>query len=65
MIAKIEALRSRLVDFPLPLETQMALLDYLERLLRWTDSELGEVGCARPVLLADAAALNQQLKDIL
>jgi tetratricopeptide (TPR) repeat protein len=65
MIRKIEALRPKLTGSPLPLETQMALLDYLERLQRWSDSDLAEVGCARAVLESDAAILNQQLKDFL
>jgi tetratricopeptide (TPR) repeat protein len=65
ILRKIEALRPKLEIDSLPLETQMALLDYLERLQRWSDGDLAEVGCERSTLETDAAALSLQLKDYL
>lgn len=65
ILLKIEALRPKLDSQSLSVETQMALLDYLERLQRLSDSELAQIGCARPTLQAQADKLNRQMKDLL
>ena len=65
ILRKIEALRPKLDSQSLSVETQMALLDYLERMQRLSDSELASIGCARPTLQADADLLNRQMRDLL
>jgi tetratricopeptide (TPR) repeat protein len=64
-IGKIEAVRSKLDGRSLPLETQMALLDYLERLLRCSDNELEALALSRPALEEFTTLLNRQLEDYL
>ena len=58
LIQKIEAFRSEVTLSSLPIETRLALLDYLERLLARTDDFLAAVGLARPELQATFSSLE-------
>jgi hypothetical protein len=58
LIQKVEALRHKLDPASLPVETRLALLDYLDRLLASDGDFLAAAGLSRPVLLADFSALD-------
>lgn len=58
LIEKIEALRHKTPIIGLPIETRLALQDYLDRLLALNDDALGTAGLARADLLADLSALD-------
>lgn len=62
LMAKIQEMQSKADSSELPVETQMALLDYLERLRGKTDKELQAGGISRPVLDADISYLETELK---
>ena len=55
---KIEMLRHKLTAHSLPIETRLALMDYLERLLNYSDEFLATNGFSRPDLLADFSSLE-------
>jgi len=58
LIHKIELLRL-MVDVPrMPVETRLAMLDYLDRLLASGDDFLASAGLSRPQLLADFSSLD-------
>jgi len=59
LIQKIEALRLKLSAPALPVETRLALLDYLERLLASGDDFLTSAGLSRPDLLAAFSSLDR------
>jgi len=58
LIQKIEALRHKLAAPALPVETRLALLDYLDRLLAADDNFLTSAGLSRPDLLAAFSSLD-------
>ena len=58
LIQKIEGLRLKLAAPALPVETRLALLDYLDRLLASGDNFLAAAGLSRPVLLAAFSSLD-------
>ena len=58
LIQRIEALRLKLAAPALPVETRLALLDYLERLLASGDDFLASTGLSRPDLLAAFSSLD-------
>jgi len=58
LIQNIEALRFKLAIPALPVETRLALLDYLDRLLASDDSFLAAAGLSRPDLLAAFSSLD-------
>ncbi len=58
LISKVEELRSKIDPPSLPLETRLALLDYLERLLDASDAYLASAGISRTHLMADRASLE-------
>jgi hypothetical protein len=58
LIQKIEPLRLKLDTLALPVETRLALLDYLDRLLGTSDEYLASTGLSRPDLLAEFNALE-------
>lgn len=58
LIRKIESLRRKLTTTTLPIETRLALLDYLERLLASGDDFLAEAGLSRQDLQAAFNSLN-------
>jgi hypothetical protein len=58
LIHKIESLRRDLASSALPVETRLALLDYLERLLTSSDDFLARTGISRPELHAAFASLD-------
>jgi tetratricopeptide (TPR) repeat protein len=58
LIRKIEPLRLKLTAPALPVETRLALLDYLDRLLSSSDDFLAAAGLSRPVLLAAFSSLD-------
>jgi tetratricopeptide (TPR) repeat protein len=55
---KIEALRNLLTAPNLPVETRLALLDYLERLLAQSDRFLAQAGLSQPELQKAFDSLN-------
>ena len=57
-IQKIEALRHKAIANSLPIETRLALLDYLERLIASSDNFLAAASLSRPELVADFSSLN-------
>jgi hypothetical protein len=58
LIQKIEALRLKLAVSALPVETRLALLDYLDRLLTSADNFLAAAGLSRPDLLLALSTLD-------
>src|SRR4030042_3076117 len=58
LVQKIEALRHKLAAPALPVETRLALLDYLDRLLAADDNFLTSAGLSRPNLLAAFSSLD-------
>ena len=58
LIQKIEALRLKIAATALPVETRLALLDYLDRLLASDDDFLAAAGLSRPDLLATFSSLD-------
>ncbi len=58
LIQKIEALRHSVSATSLPVETRLALLDYLERLLVRSDDSLRVSGLSRPELQEAFDSLN-------
>jgi hypothetical protein len=58
LVRKIEPLRLELTAASLPLETRLALLDYLERMLARSDSFLAECALTRPALQQAFDSLN-------
>jgi hypothetical protein len=58
VIQKIEAQRLQLNAHTLPVETRLALLDYLDRLLASDDVFLDSAGLSRPDLLAAFSSLD-------
>jgi len=58
LIQKVEALRQELLTSALPVETRLALLDYMERLLATDDSFLTAAGLSRPDLLSAFSSLQ-------
>ncbi len=59
LIHKIEALRLKLNPAALPVETRLALLDYLEKMLAMSDEFLLSAGLSRPDLQAAFNALDR------
>ncbi len=59
LIQKIETLRLRFAAAILPVETRLALLDHLERLLESGDDFLAAAGLSRPDLVAVFSALDR------
>ncbi len=59
LVQKIEALRKKLSVQGLTIETRLALLDYLDRLLASNDDLLTANGLSRPELKADFATLEK------
>jgi len=57
-IHKIEVLRHKLDPASLPIETRLALLDYLDRLIASDDDFLASAELSRPVLSEDFSALD-------
>jgi tetratricopeptide (TPR) repeat protein len=57
-IQKIEALRHKVIISELPVETHLALQDYLDRLLAMSDDSLGANGLSRPKLVEDSSNLE-------
>ncbi len=64
-MVKVEALSQKLRDGHLPLETQLAKLDYLEALLEKDDHELAAAGLTRGGLEAEAKKLREHLSPYL
>lgn len=58
LIQKVEALRQELLTPALPVETRLALLDYMERLLATDDRFLAAAGLSRPNLLTAFSSLQ-------
>jgi hypothetical protein len=58
LIQKIEPLRLQFSAPSLPLETRLALLDYLDRLLASTDEFLASAGLSHATLLAAYSSLD-------
>jgi hypothetical protein len=58
LIQKIEPLRLKLTAPSMPVETRLALLDYLDRLLASDDDTLSAAGLSRPDLQAAFSALD-------
>ena len=58
LIQKIEALRHQLDPASLPVDTRLALLDYIDRLLASDDDILAAASVSRPDLLAAFSALD-------
>jgi hypothetical protein len=58
LIQKIEALRLKFTAPALPVETRLALLDYLDRLLASGDDFLSAARLSRPALLAAFSSLD-------
>ncbi len=58
LIQKIEPLRLKLDAPSLPIETRLALLDYLDRLLAAGDNFLATAGLSRPDLQAACSSLE-------
>jgi tetratricopeptide (TPR) repeat protein len=58
LIQKIEALRHTLATSALPIETRLALLDYLDHLLASGDDFLAKTGLSRPDLLVTFSTLD-------
>jgi tetratricopeptide (TPR) repeat protein len=58
LLQKIEPLRIKLTSPSLPIETRLALMDYLDRLLASGDDFLGSAGLSRPYLLANVSTLD-------
>jgi tetratricopeptide (TPR) repeat protein len=58
LIQKVEALRQGLPTSALPVETRLALLDYMERLLATDDSFVAAAGLSRPDLLSAFSSLQ-------
>jgi len=58
LVQRIESLRLKLAAPTLPVESRLALLDYLERLLATGDDFLAAAGLARSELLADFSSLD-------
>ena len=58
LIQKIETLRIRFDQSLLPVETRLALLDYLERLINTSDDFLASVNLSRPDLQAAYSVIN-------
>ncbi len=58
---KVETLSKKLSDQPLPVETQLARLDYLEELLEKDDRQLATAGLARDGVKAAFEKLRDQL----
>jgi hypothetical protein len=58
LIQKIEPLRQQLSAPSLPLETRLALLDYLDRLLTSADEFLASAGLSRSALKAAYSSLD-------
>ncbi len=58
LIQKIETLRPILATPPLPLETRLALLDYLDRLLASGDDFLGAAGLSKQNLMEAYSSLQ-------
>jgi hypothetical protein len=58
LIQKIESLRLQLSAPSLPVETRLALLDYLDRLLASGDDFLASAGLSRPDLLAAFSSIE-------
>jgi hypothetical protein len=58
LVQKVEALRARLSAPDLPVETRLALLDYLDRLLAVGEDFLAAAGLARPDLQAALDSLD-------
>jgi len=59
-IAKIETRRQALMEAELPIETQLALLDYLQRLLQ-NDAALAAAGASRQDIDSQLAKLQDRL----
>jgi len=60
IVQKIEAQRSGLSVPDLPVETRLALLDYIDRLLASGEDFLAAAGLARPDLQASLASLDSE-----
>ena len=58
LLQKIEPLRLKVNTPTLPIETRLALLDYLDRLVATSDNFLASTGLSRPDLLAAFSALD-------
>ncbi len=58
LVNKIEPLRHHLISTQLPVETRLAVMDYLDRLLTMDDNFLGTAGLSRPDLQASIASLE-------
>jgi tetratricopeptide (TPR) repeat protein len=58
LIQKIEAMRLKLAAPALPVESRLALLDYLDRLLASGEDFLAAAGLSRPDLLAAFSSLD-------
>jgi hypothetical protein len=58
LIKKIETIRIRIEASSLPVETRLALQDYLERMLTSTDDNLAALGLSRARLQADFAMID-------
>ena len=58
LIQKIETLRNKLDPSPLPVETRMALLDYLERLISTSDDFLTSANLSRTDLQTAYSVIN-------
>jgi hypothetical protein len=58
LIQKIEALRHKITIASTPVETRLALQDYLDRLVALSDEDLATMGLARQDLSEDLSALD-------
>jgi hypothetical protein len=58
LIQKIETLRKGLTSKDMPIETRLALLDYLDRLLATEDETLNEAGLAHQDLIDAQTAID-------